>query len=480
MSVPFTIGHVIGVLTMLGWVSKAAVNLDAQGEGACVTTGSRRRLWGDRRGNVAMIVAVTAIPVVIAVGAGIDLSRMAKARATLQNAVDAAALAGSTLNTAAGQGTVAQNSAQSYFDKYVLGGDLTVASSNVTVVQPSSATTSSPSVTVSATATLPRTFGIGTVTVTATAVAANGTSSTASTTQVTPTSQPLGPIGTPSQVLSYSGSKSTAADWNSIYMYGVPIGSNGKPDYTSYPPVTQFYEIGSNCNQKIDANWTSNSMCNNQYGTTAPTVTSYKYITADQPIAFMFVNMNNGMYPSPNGVGGYGANQYGAQPGWWELMTTATLALGQSPSQITDSSVSVVKGLLGVTLNQGATHYSDANNATLSNCALQIVLVTDINNPPTNPPYPGQCLAATDPRSGYQYANLSCRQINGRTFMYWWNDMGAKVDDKDYKNLVYTVTCLPGTSNPDGGTLSTNSPVQGQSIATPAGQSVTNTPRLIQ
>ena len=465
---------------MLGWVSKNAGNLGVQGDGACLAAGSRRRLWGDRRGNVAMIVAVTAIPVVIAIGAGIDLSRMAKARATLQNAVDSAALAGSTLNTAAGQGTVAQNSAQSYFNKYALGGDLTVASSAVTVVQPSSVVASSPSVTVSATATLPRTFGIGTMTVTAAAVANNGTGNPPSLTKVTPTSQPSGPLGTPSQVLSYTGPKSNAADWNSIYMYGVPTGSNGQPDYTSYPPVTQFYEIGSNCNVNIDQHWTSSSICNNQFGTTAPVVASFSYITADQPIAFMFVNMNNGMFWPPNWIGGYGANQYGAQPGWWELMTTATLALGQSPSQITDNTVNVVKALIGVTLNQGATHYSDANNAKLSNCAVQIVLVTDINNLPANPPYPGQCLAATDPRSGYQYANLTCRQINGRTFMYWWNDMGASVDDKDYKNLVYTVTCQPGTTNPDGGTIGSSSPVQGQPVTTPPGGAVTNTPRLVQ
>ncbi len=462
---------------MLGWSSKDAGNLGVQGDGACLAADSRRRLWGDRRGNVAMIVAVTAIPVVIAVGAGIDLSRMAKARATLQNAVDAAALAGSTLYTSAGRGPIAQSSAQNYFNKYALGGDLTVASSTVTPAQ-SNVATSSPSVTVSATATLPRTFGLGSVTVNATAVAANGTSNPPSLTKVTPTNQAQPGLGTPSQVLSASGPTSTAADWNSIYMYGVPTGSNGKPDYTSYPPLAQFYEIGSNCNQKIDKNWTSSSPCNGQFGAVAPQVASFSYITADQPIAFMLVNMNNGMF-QPGASGSYGPNQYGAQPGYFELMTTATLALGQSPSQITDNSVNVVKALTGYTLYQNSTHYSDVNNSTLSNCAVQIVLVTDINNLPTSPPYPGQCLASTDPRSGYQYANLSCNQMNGRTFMYWWNDMGASVDDKDYRNLVYTVNCRVGTTNPDGGTIGSSTPVQGQPV-NPTQGPVTNTPRLIQ
>lgn len=461
---------------MLGWFSKDAGNLGVQGDRACLAAGSRRRLWGDRRGNVAMIVAATALPVVIAVGAGIDLSRMAKARATLQNAADAAALAGATLYTSTGQNTIAQSSAQNYFNKYALGGDATVSSS-VTAAQ-SSSVTSSPSVTVNATAHLPTTFGLGTMTITASAVAANVPNYKTQTLPETAISQPAGPFGSPSQVLSYSGPKSTAADWNSIYMYGVPTGSNGQPDYASYPPLTQFYEIASNCNQKIDQNWTSQSVCNGQFGAVAPQILSFSYIAVNQPISFMLVNMNNGMFPQ-GGAGGYGPNQYGAQPGWWELMTTATLALGQSPSKITDNSANVVKSLTGATLGQGSTHYSDVNNSTLSNCAVQIMLVTDINNPPTNPPHPGVCLAPTDPRSGYQYANLSCSEINGRTFMYWWNDMGAPKDDKDYKNLVYTVTCVPGTTNPDGGTLGSSTPVQGLPPTTtqvPA----TTTPKLIQ
>lgn len=466
---------------MLGWFSKDAGNLGVQGDGACLAAGSSRRLWGDRRGNVAIIVAATALPVVIAVGAGIDLSRMAKARATLQNAADAAALAGSTLYTSVGQGTVAQNSAQSYFNKYALGGDLTVTST-VAAAQ-SSAVTSSPSVTVSATATLPRTFGIGTMTVSATAVASNIPNSTQQPSQVTPVSQVANGSGTPSQVLSNSVGKSSAYDWNSVYMYGVPIGSDGKPNYKIYPPLSQFYEIGSNCNAQINTNWRSNSPCNLGFGAVAPQKLSYQYIKSDTPIAFLFVNMSNGLigsdprtpgYPTP-----YDANQYGSQKNWYQVMTTATMSLGQSPSQITDNSVAVIKGF-GFNLTQGATHYSDVNNATLSNCAVQIVLVTDINNPPTSPPYPGVCLAPNDPRSGYQYANLTCRQINGRTFMYWWNDMGGPKDDLDYGNFNYTMHCENGTTNPDGGTIGSNTPVQGQPVPNAQGTSVTTTPRLIQ
>ncbi|HEY0203400.1 MAG TPA: pilus assembly protein TadG-related protein [Acetobacteraceae bacterium] len=486
---------------MLGWVSKHAGNLGAEGNRICLAAGPRLRLWGDRRGNVAVVIALSAFPIIAAVGAGIDISRMAKAKAALQNAADAAALAGAAQYSSPGQSTVAQNNAQSYFDKYALGGDIMSASRTVTPAQSnstsssstSSSSSSSQAVTVNATATLKTTFGglvgLSTMTVNATAVA--GTVTTTTTPNPTPpTPLPQTPVvqlgtggGSPSQLLSPSPSKSTAADWNSVYLYGVPLGGNGQYDYTSFPSLSQFYEIGSNCSGAVDIQWTSNSACNGQFGAT---VRSMSYtLPADQPIALMFVNMNNGMFPS-GGAGGYGPNQYGSKPGYFQVMTTANMALGQSPSQITDNSVNIIRGLTGYQLSQTATHYSDVNNATLSNCAVQIVLVTDVKNPPTQPPYPGVCLSATDARSGYKYANLSCNQIAGRTFMYWWNDMGASRDDFDYKNLYFTLTCSNTTTNPDAGTIGKDQGVTGQvplttsTTTTYQSSTSTSTPKLIQ
>jgi hypothetical protein len=43
----------------------------------------------------------------------------------------------------------------------------------------------------------------------------------------------------------------------------------------------------------------------------------------------------------------------------------------------------------------------------------------------------------------------------GRTFIYWWNDMGAPTDDFDYKNLYFTVRCVRGSTDPNGGILYT-------------------------
>ncbi len=52
-----------------------------------------RRLPGDRRGNVAIISALAAIPMIVSIGGAIDLSSAYRARSVAQSAADAAALA---------------------------------------------------------------------------------------------------------------------------------------------------------------------------------------------------------------------------------------------------------------------------------------------------------------------------------------------------------------------------------------------------
>ncbi len=51
------------------------------------------RFRSDRRGSIAVIMALTMIPVTFLVGAGVDYARAAAVRAKLQTATDAAVLA---------------------------------------------------------------------------------------------------------------------------------------------------------------------------------------------------------------------------------------------------------------------------------------------------------------------------------------------------------------------------------------------------
>jgi Flp pilus assembly protein TadG len=58
------------------------------------TSKAFRRLLRNDSGNTAIVYALSAIPLMLAVGAGIDFVRFADARTHLQSALDAAALAG--------------------------------------------------------------------------------------------------------------------------------------------------------------------------------------------------------------------------------------------------------------------------------------------------------------------------------------------------------------------------------------------------
>lgn len=72
------------------------------------------QFWAARRGNVSMIFAVALVPLLIAVGAGLDFGRAVLVRANLTEALDVAGLAvGSSTNLTS---DAAQALAQSYFN----------------------------------------------------------------------------------------------------------------------------------------------------------------------------------------------------------------------------------------------------------------------------------------------------------------------------------------------------------------------------
>jgi len=115
-----------GALMMSGWFSRVAGRVHVYRTSRYLTA-LTRRLRSDRRGNVAMMVAVSALPLLTAVGVGVDMSSLVEARARLQNAADAAALAGASIYTSDNQKDNAVASAQSYFDRYAKGGFTTLS-----------------------------------------------------------------------------------------------------------------------------------------------------------------------------------------------------------------------------------------------------------------------------------------------------------------------------------------------------------------
>ena len=400
-----------------------------------------------RRGAIAAIFAVMLIPLLVFIGVAVDMARITSAQSVLQDAVDGAALAGAAAYQNDNMSGTAVQVAMRYFNTIShSSGGLTINDGTSFNAGPgaTSSGVSSYSVTVKASGTQALTFmsiaKITSVQVSATATAANP--------QVQPVVT-LGPIG------------SAAADWNSAYMYAIPNDTTtGMPKWDSFPPLSQFYEIGSNCNSS-SMNWSTGSRCNGQYGAVKPATSGFPIVSSTQKLGFLFVNMNNGLAQSSSS--GYGPNQYGAQPGNWEVLQSSGLSAGNGPSYWTDNSVNIIHGLTGSTLSQPATTYTaQVNSSSTPNCALLVVQV-DPSNIPSNPPsnLVGKCFASADPQSGSQYANMSCADIAGRTFMYWFNDMGGRPDDYDYKNLYWTIRCNAGTTGPDGGTISNSQLPQG-------------------
>lgn len=387
-------------------------------------------LRSDRRGVVAVMFGLMLVPILLSVGAAIDVARTATCRRLLQDAVDNAALAGGAAYTGPDQANNAAGVARTNFASASFPTALVVGTPSVTTEQ---GTTNfggtAYNVTVTVSASLGTTFmslAVPSLSLAATATASN------------PLLQPKVSLG------SFAAS---AQDWNAVYLYAVPT-SNGVPDYATIPPASSLYEIGSNCNRSSAA-WSSGSRCNGQAGASVPAGQTMPVVAATQPLAFALENMTGGLTA---GSGGYGNNGYGAQPGHTNWFYSAYEALAQPPSQTTNYSYTQTLqiGPISIPVGTRTTTYPTTANPT-PNCSL-LVQQVDPAKLPTSPPAGGKCFGVADPASGSQYATLSCAQMAGRTFMFWWNDMGGGSDDRDYNDAYYTVSCTGGGNGGGSGT----------------------------
>lgn len=412
-------------------------------------------------GSVMPIFAVMAVPLALSVGVGVDVTRLTLARADLQSAVDGAALAGATAagsQSASNADATARSVAKTYFSSSAQGPSVATNINDPTKFSVTPATTASGyNVTVSASATMQTAFmGLANLVqagdyskmnISAHATASNPVISGSTAQQ-------------PQPVVSTGNLDVFAWDFNSAYLYAVPVDASGTPHYDQYPPISQFYEINTNCNQ-TSVKWSNLSRCNGLTGAVIDPNQVFPIVASNQPLAILMVNMTDGLVNT--GDSGYGSNAYGATPGSWQLFTTATMALGQPPSQLTDNTLDLVKKIIGSNppawLTHSPTNYAARNQQSLNNCMLEIQQV-DPNKTYTDPPFTRTCFSSTDPNDltpGKQFANLTCDQMAGRTFMYWFNDMGGNVDDLDYKNIVFHLRCVPGATNPNGGAIGSGS-----------------------
>ena len=323
---------------------------------------ARRRLGVDRRGGVALLTGVAFAPLLLATGIAIDLSRLVQFRAALQNAADAAALAGAAAYTSGATASAAAAVASTYMVNAEpslprnLG--VTFAVTPATTTGGAGQTTGY-TITVAASAPMPTTI----MSLVTPSIAANV--SAVALNQVETISANLGNW------------KSSAWDANTIYWYIVPPGG-------ALPATTDLHMLFSNTGP-------------------APTTLPSIQITAGQSIGFALQNVTGGIH-------GYGSNQYGSAQGHTNWLY----------SQLSPPA-------------------ARAYPTVARNCALQVVVATASN--PTPVETPGACAAATPAN-----ATVSCAQLPGQTAYFFWNDMGGSVDDYDYNDAQYSITC-PGAAS---------------------------------
>ncbi|MBV9757576.1 MAG: hypothetical protein JO047_11015 [Alphaproteobacteria bacterium] len=424
-------------------------------------------LLRQERAAVAGVFALLAVPLVSGIALAVDYALFVDARIALQNAVDEAALAGAGAYSQSTQASAAQTAATNAFNAARLPGTLTAGTPTVTTnssgtINPNLGTQAAYTVTVTDTAQI--TAGFIRIFRPSVSITLSGT---AANPKISPN-------------ITFSNVRSSACDGNTLYLYQVPTGSNGKPNYASVPSFTtgaggNYYEIGNNFSGSLPS------------GQTLPTV------TATQPLGIMLGNKKNG---NGNGCGLTSADSYGAPNGYTEYAYSSLIGAGESPTQLAASSTftlttttttsgsgfskttsttyaanwgsgSVTEADPGNPACNAGTSTTSGNTTTLvqtcspnspttaatyaatpsggtigstPNCSLYIqtgVTSSYVSNlsSSTTPPnavssgHQGPCYSPTDSTSGYQYTAPTCLQLSGlsaQTAVFWWNDTGGE------------------------------------------------------
>ncbi|MDE1904117.1 MAG: hypothetical protein KGI46_09700 [Alphaproteobacteria bacterium] len=372
-------------------------------------------------GSVAILFGLLMIPLVVAAGVGVDYGRAAEIRASLQSAVDAAALAGASAYTSPSAEASATTLAQNYVTNTTstMPSGVSVVSTSVTPGTTGSGNNVAYTMSVSATLSVPSMFLAvvrGPITVSATATARN-------------------PVVTAS--FNMSGFVSYACDINEIYWYIVPA-DGGVPDASA-----------------LNLLWSNN--------TQSPTTTGSFNVAASAKIGFAIENITGARDPSLGGCN-YGNNGYGSHPGDTQWLYSSL----QPPS------------LDWSTAPGGASTGTNGTYETTQDCALVVEQGT-YNSRRGTWSYPsvpqGQCYTvsgSSENTNTYDsYGNMtgvcancgsgatmttemtnaapSCSDLGGNSYQYEWNDMGGTFDSYNYGNdMQYAFSCSGGSGSGNG------------------------------
>ena len=355
-----------------------------------------------RRGAVAVLFALMAVPLILAAGAATDYARLGLLANALQSVADQSALAGaSVLNQANGQAE-AVAVAQNYFAKGIsdLSADGSIGTPTISV--PSAVT-----VKVSVTATLKTSLM---------ALAFNSV-------PVVVTATAQGP-GYALQFNKTGGFSASASDSNSIYFFVIPA--------NSLPPTTSAMTLLFTNDKKVDPNYQTDDAKPRNIA-----------VNAGDQVGFALVNVTGGLSP-------YSSNAYGAATGTTHIFYSNASVLSQAsyPSQGTYY-IGKTTSIFGL---------SFCNKTALTATEATFVPVASVNSKVCSTSYAHPC-ATRSGTTTYQNnllingacsspatATQTCLQLYNNPITLNWNDMGGGSDDYDYNDAVYTVSCLPNTT----------------------------------
>lgn len=325
-----------------------------------------RRLMRDRRGTVALIFGLLALPLCLLIGTSVDIARIAEGNQVIQDALDIAAVAGATAYTDASQHDVAMQVAQrsfqnASFPSWVNPGQATVQiEAGLGTI--GSTSTQSFNVTVTSSASLKLTFM---------AMLQGIVSSPMSFTRSATAGNPI-----VSSSLINKRFPDGAADWNSAFLYVIPRNADGTRDYMYRPTGSDLYEVDQNCvgsvrtitntptwNTDIDhitisyslapRCWGQNGAPNGMGGYIGYNVVEEMQFAANSPFGVAYQNMTAGNYASaeayrsaygswpPDNVRNYDnpfgyTNQYRSPSGNVNWFYSGPESVSQPPTYYTD------------------------------------------------------------------------------------------------------------------------------------------------
>lgn len=380
-----------------------------------------RHLSRDSDGAVAVLFGLLMIPLIVAVGVGVDYGRAAEIRAMLQSTVDAAALAGASAYTSPSAQSTAQTLAQNYLTNGTasLPSGVTVTSTSVTPGTTGSGNNVAYKMSVTATLSVPSMFMAvvrGPISVTASATAKN-------------------PVVTAS--FNMGGFVSYACDINKIYWYIVPA-NGGVPDASA-----------------MNLLWNNN--------TQSPTQTATFNVAASAKIGFAIENITGSRSPSLGGCN-YGNNMYGSQPGdtqWlYSSLQPPSLDWNTAPGGTNTNTHGVYETTQDCALiveqgtynsRSGTWSYSSAPQG---QCSTASGFGENTNTYDSYGNMNGVCNnCGSGPTMSTQMTNAapSCSDLGGNSYRYNWNDMGGTFDSYNYGNdMQYNFSCSGGSGSGNG------------------------------